>query len=311
MSLRVLTISFLSMFFLIVTLAFYLNWPDRFLHVIACDVGQGDGVLVTFGFTQILIDAGPDEKILACLRHYLPFWDRNLEMVVATHAHQDHIGGMPSLFRQYQVSSLLLTAQTERSDDFREFRTAVRDLQQQGTILLAPRLGKQISLPENMTLQVIWPLKTQNLNQPFLEPLTETELSAYFEKNADQEKTANDGSIGLLLKYGNFSFLATGDLEEKSEQTLVDSGLITEVDVLKAGHHGSKTSSTLAFLSQTQPEITLISCGQKNRYGHPHTETLDRLEAVGSQVLRTDQLGHIELQTNGDQIWFSHVSQTL
>lgn len=306
MSLKLLITSCVLTALSILSLFLLLEWPDKYVHIIACDVGQGDGILVTHGFTQVLIDAGPDGKVLDCLRHYMPFWDKNIEVVVATHAHQDHIGGMPSVFRQFQIGSLMLTGQTNRSDDFKQFRASVRELREKGTVLSTPRLGKQIIVNQNVRFYVIWPEKDDMLEKTFLYDLTETELSAYFEEKVAQEDRANDGSIALLLEYGEFSFLSMADVELASEQTLLAHHLIKDIDVLKAGHHGSKTSSSAPFLADIRPELTIISCGQDNDYGHPHSEVLHRLEMIGTRILRTDQLGHIELRTDGHHLWYTH-----
>lgn len=92
--------------------------PDSYLHVVVCDIGQGDAILLSFGFTQMLIDAGPDEKVLSCLREYMPFWDRHLEFIVATHADQDHIGGMTAVLSHFSVGTLVLTDQSKQNAGF-------------------------------------------------------------------------------------------------------------------------------------------------------------------------------------------------
>src|SRR3990170_4365332 len=107
----------------------------------------------------------------------------------------------------------------------------------------------------------------------------------------------------FLLEYGQTSWLFTGDLEENGELLLVKSGLLPQVDVLKVGHHGSATSSSLEFLERIRPNISIISAGKGNSYGHPAPIALKNLQLIGSAILRTDQLGDIELVTDGDEIW--------
>jgi beta-lactamase superfamily II metal-dependent hydrolase len=175
-----------------------------------------------------------------------------------------------------------------------------------GTKVTLPRLHSQIRLSGALKMTFLWPEIGFDLVSRPQPGDTETQLSAYLGQKGTSQLSANDGSIALFLQYQHFSFLTTGDLEEHPEQTLVTRGVIKDIDVLKAGHHGSKTSSTATFLAAARPEFTLVSSGKNNRYGHPHTEVLRRLEEVGSQILRTDQLGHIELQTNGQDYWFFH-----
>lgn len=287
-------------------LLIWCQWPDQLLHIITCDVGQGDGILITQGFTQVVIDAGPDEKMVDCLQKYLPFWDRHLEIMVATHAHQDHIGGMPAIFDRFTIGSLLLTGQSQETDDFRAFREEVWQLYQKGTKILPARQGIGFKMTPEVELSVLWPLSSPEVDKLYKTPLTETQLSAYLVEKNEEIKSINNGSIVILLQFDQFTFLATGDLEAAGEKTLIASQLIADVTILKAGHHGSKTSSSTDFLTEVRPEFTVVSCGQDNTYGHPHPEVLRRLEAIGSHILRTDQLGHLEVQTNGSRYWLFH-----
>jgi len=282
-------------------------WPDSFVRMIVCDVGQGDAILITSGFKQILIDTGQDDRVLGCLNRHLPFWDRSLEIVILSHPHSDHIGGLPAVTSRYRVGALLLNGEQNQNDEFTALTELLPQLMYQGTTLLIPAQGSQFYLDSSTLFTILWPKKSNNSESRAQmlskETATEEQLSAFF-KPIDEEKTNyNNGSIALLLEIGEISLLTTGDLEAEVEEQLVSSGLTTDVDVLKAGHHGSKTSSTSVFLKEITPELTLISCGLNNSYNHPHPDALSRLELSHSQILRTDLLGDIELVSNGSNYW--------
>lgn len=282
--------------------------PSSLLRIVICNVGQGDAILISYRYSQVLIDAGPDEKVMECLKQYLPHGDFQLETVIATHADHDHIGGMPTVLARYSVSSLIMTDQIKQNADFRHFMDSVLLAKQRGTKIIGSRRGIVISLADGLEIKTLSPEESQSTQSLFQFMDTETQLSAYFASKDEDFDETNDGSIAIILTYHRFIFASMADLEEKGEQTLVGGGLIKDIDVLKAGHHGSKTSTTSPFLAVTRPEFTLISASQDSRYGHPHPEVLRRLEEINSAILRTDQLGSIELQTNGYLYWFFHQS---
>ncbi len=266
------------------------QWPDDNAHLIVCDVGQGDAILITQHFTQVLIDGGPDDQVLGCLGQYLPFWDKKLELMVATHGDKDHIGGLSAVFSQYQVKRLLQSDRGKESADFADFQQIISSQREKGLQVITSQADMMLSLEENSTFKVVW-------------PLAETQLSAVSHGQSLREDNANDGSIVLLWQFEEVRTLLTGDLEAAGEQALLRRGVLLDIDILKVGHHGSKTSTTPAFLEETTPEIALISCGKNNRYGHPHNQTLLHLEQRGTRILRTDQEGSLELVINGLTYW--------
>jgi competence protein ComEC len=263
------------------------DWPDKQLHLIFCDVGQGDAILITDGFNQMLVDGGRNDSVLECLWEHMPFWDRTIELVVTTHADADHISGLTHVFQNFQVLEVLMTSQTKQTDDFDQFKRSLDKLVQGNTKVISPRTGLQITLTPRVISKVIWPETAS----------PETILS---DKNVDifDKKMVkydyNNGCIVLFIKLDGVKVLLTGDLEKKGETAVLDGGLIQDVDILKVGHHGSKTSSTPGFLAVLQPEESVISVGKSNGYGHPSPEIIDRLSAVGSRILRTDERGSIE-----------------
>jgi competence protein ComEC len=238
------------------------------------------------------------------LKQKLPRRDTKIEVLIASHADHDHIGGVPVVLTRYSVESLIMTSQTKESDDFGLFVESVQKAREKGTKIIGSRQGLGIQLAPDMVIRLLSPEMDQAIPSVLKTGSPETHLSAYFDDPTSSDIATNDGSIAVLVEYGNFTFLSTADLEERGEQTLIQGGLIKDIDVLKVGHHGSKTSTTDPFIDIIRPEFSLISCGQDNRYGHPHAEVLRRLGEINSAVLRTDQLGSIELQTNGQEYWF-------
>jgi len=277
-----------------ISYAIYKNWPDQQTHLIFCDVGQGDAILITRGFWQMLIDGGPDDKILSCLNKYVPFWDRNLEVIVTTHADQDHIGGLIFVLKQYQVNTLFLS-DVNNTQTFDEFRILLLKQLDRGLVVKKPFLGQLISPNSKLQAKVMVP--NLNLNDHkflFSNINSETVLSDYFAFLEGISVGHNQRSIVLFLEIEKARILLTGDLEHTGEQALIDYGMTDKIDVLKAGHHGAKTSSLNKFIEELRPEICVISCAKFNRFNHPNGEVLKSLEQIGSKILRTDQHGNIE-----------------
>lgn len=295
--------------------------------MIVCDVGQGDAILLQFGHQQVLIDTGPGDAVLACLNQFMPFWDRRIEVLILTHFDADHLGGLPQLVQSYAIDYVFLSlTESQSSKLFLESQQLLTTLQTSGTRLKQPFLGQQVSLlqfdpayqaksaSESVLAQLeltfltptaLPPSKIPSLeaNHLFFLEKTESMLSAAtWQELADMEND-NDGSIAILLQFGHLSALLLGDLESPGELALVQQGLITRVNIQKVGHHGSKTSSHQSLLVITRPEMSLISVGQNNKFDHPHPEVLTNLQAVGSQIERTDQSGHLHLVSDGQYFW--------
>jgi len=275
------------------------RWPDNQLHLIFCDVGQGDGILVIYRFTEILIDSGPDQTITDCLARHLPPGDKTLEMVIATHPDKDHIGGFPAVFRHYRVSDLFLIGIGKPTRDFSEFRQAVLQLLSRGSKVHLGRAGQQFAVHGKFQMTIISPQVETGTLELFTEQKTEEQLSAIYRQQEAEHKSINDESIATFLQVGHFRILLMADIEKPGELALTRRQVLGKVDILKAGHHGSKTSTTVPFLAETQPEYVVISAGKNNSYGHPHQEVLDRLAIPQTNIFRTDRDGDIEWISNG------------
>ncbi len=252
--------------------------PDNQLHLVFCDVGQGDAILIYQGSNQILVDGGPNQSVLNCLSNHMPFWDREIEMVVATHPDADHITGLIDVIERYNVKYFVLNSVGKDSAVYREFEKAVLE---EKTPVYFPEKGDKINL-ELIKLAVLWPQSQEKV------------LGA-----TTMEKEANETSVVLQLSYGDFDVLLTGDISSQIESLLN----LEDVEVLKVAHHGSKYSTSEEFLKESQPELAVISVG-KNSFGHPTKEVLEKLSNLGIKVMRTDQEGEIEVVSNGET-WYT------
>jgi competence protein ComEC len=234
-------------------------------RIIFFDVGQGDGMMISSGRKQILIDGGSDSYILReQLSHFMPWGDSTIEMIIATHPDADHIGALAETFRYYDAG-FVLDANVEK--DTGVYR-AWKSLQEEKRISsFHPRQGEKIIFPNGAVLEVLSPQK-----------------NGVYTGN-----DINDASIVTKLDFKEQTFLFTGDISSKKE-VLLDVG---EVDVLKVAHHGSKSSTSESFLDRTKPKDAIISSGKNNRYGHPTQEILARLRLYNVRVLRTDEMGNI------------------
>lgn len=280
------------------------QWPDSALHLVFCDVGQGDSILLSYHSTQVLIDGGKDEKVLACLEKFLPFWDKNIEIIIATHPDADHIDGLSTVFEQYSSNLVVTNGAVKETTDFADFKEALSRKLAANTKHMVLQKGDVLTIGSQLRLSVLSPqvLKTDVVEET--SGLTETQLWDEQPLDKNSQIGSNDRSIVTLLEYKNTSMLLTGDLEEKGELSLLEHGLIPDVDILKVGHHGSKTSTSPRFLAKVRPEISVISSGANNTYGHPAPEKVSLLHAAHSLIYRTDQQGTLHFATDGEKIWF-------
>lgn len=233
-------------------------------RVVFFDIGQGDAILLQQGRNQILIDGGRSGKtLLAKLGRYVPFWDHTIETVIETHPDSDHIGGLAELFGTYRVDTLMTTSAGSDSDAWIYLRKTI-DLHPPARRLLEKR-GMTFSFPGGGRLEILYP-----------------------EDGGTVPKATNDGSIVTRFSFGSSSVLMAGDLP-REESFLPD---IPETEILKLSHHGSKYSSSAAFLDLVRPKEVVVSVG-KNPYGHPNGDVLGRLAERGIAIRRTDVSGDI------------------
>jgi len=265
--------------------------PDNKLHLIACDVGQGDAILATYRKTQILIDGGPDRSVLTCLSEHMPFWDKEIEVVILTHPEADHLTGLIEVFKRYRVKTLVATPLDASSQGYQVLKNIVGG---SGTRVVNPTSGMVIRLGL-LYLDIVYPA-SKNLG--LTNPSVSNDVLGAFSSN----QSPNDFSIVANLRLGEFDALLTGDIGPKVIDDVLATGKVRDIDYIKIPHHGSKNGLTKELLEASVPEIAVISVG-KNPWGHPHQEVLQLLQEAGVRTLRTDQEGDIEIITDGKNTW--------
>ncbi len=276
---------------------------DPHVHFIFCDIGQGDGLLIRYKRHEIIVDGGPDPSLMHhCLAEYLPLFSRELDALVATHADQDHIGGLAELLEHYQVLSVYTSSIGKKTVTFQEFRARVLEERTTGMQLHIPITGERIAFFNKIQALVLWPSRKSTEQNIFNSRLSEEQLQDIYAQQEENTESINNEAIALFLTIDRVRFLLMSDLEEPAELALLQQHLLSRVDVLKVAHHGSKTSSSSLFLEKVLPEIAVISSGRENHYGHPHREALERLKQVIKHLFRTDLTGTIELHTDGRSV---------
>lgn len=264
---------------IILIFSVYLRFNDGKLHLVFCDVSQGDAIFIrTPKGTDILIDGGPDEAVLSCLSSHMPFWDRSIDAVILTHPHADHLTGLVHVIERYKVNAF-----------FSEKVDADTEIYKLLSIKLAE---KKVSAKDLYTLDNF--KDASGLSLKTLWPTTEA-IDQVDQNYANLD--LNGLSLIHLLKYGDFSVLLTGDAGVVVEDRIAEEA--GDVDVLKVPHHGSKTGMSELFLSIIKPEIGIISVGEENNYGHPAKISLDLLRKYRVKTFRTDLNGEIEILSDG------------
>ena len=251
------------------------------------DVGQGDAAFVEMpGRKQILIDGGPNGQIiLEKLGREMPFWDRTIDLVILTHPERDHMAGLLEVLKKYKVENILWTGVARDTAEYKEWQKLIKE--EEAKIIIAKSGLRIFGGPTSLQiggrsdLGIIYPFESLE---------------------GKQLKDSNDTSIIAKLTFGQISFLFTGDATQSVEgQLLRLAEQLIDSDVLKVGHHGSKTSTSKEFVEAVSPEIAVISVGKDNKYGHPRQEVLDNLDGI--RILRTDLNGDIKIVSNGNAYW--------
>jgi len=246
-------------------------WGQGTLDVYFLDVGQGDAILIDYGTYEMLIDGGPDG---ACVAEIAPYIDGHLEIVVATHPHSDHIGGLDDVLRAFEVDAVYTNGdRSATTNAYKQFAAAV-DTE---NLVETPAHSESKITLDDLVFHVLSPRAVSG--------------------------DANEDSVVLLLTYENVDFLFTGDTESSAEEVLVASRTLPDqIEVLKVAHHGSRYSTSDEFLQATNPVVAIYSAGVGNRYGHPHEETLCALQLAGAEIFGTDVDGTIAVRTDGMDI---------
>ena len=249
-----------------------------YLSIHFIDVDQADCALLVTGDTAVLIDAGRAESGRTVLSYLQNHNIEDIDLMVGTHPHGDHIGGLPTILNNMPVDEIWTSHDYYDASPFHSFQAAAT----QSNLTLTETDPGTIFEENGLKITVIGPLYENN---------------TYFD--------LNDTSLVLMVEFGQLKFLFTGDMETYAENQLINAGADLDADVLKVGHHGSYSSTGQAFLDKVTPEYGIICCGFENEYGHPHDAPMGRLEDAEVEIYRTDLMGNIVLFTDGKSINFT------
>lgn len=250
------------------------TFGDFRIHFV--DVGQADGAVIECNGEFAVIDAGYPENGPQMVEYLQNLGAEKLSLVVATHPHGDHIGGLPDVLDAFPTDTVWTSQLPYTNDYVRQFKSTVTTC---GASLEQPRPGEEFRLGD-ASIKVIGPL------------------------NLEYED-ANNLSLVLMVQHGDNRFLMTGDMEELAEHELVEAGVDLKADVLKVGHHGSYSSSSYRFLREVMPAYSVISCGAGNDYGHPHDAAVSRLQDADTIIFRTDRMYTVVAESDGSNVTFS------
>lgn len=257
---------------------------DRVLKVHFLNVGQADSILVQFPNGQnMLVDAGNNDDGPAVVSYLKSKGVSRIDYLVATHPHEDHIGGMDNVIRAFDIGQVYMPRATTTTKTFEDVLLAVKE---KGLKISTARAGVTV-------------LDQGSLKVNFVAPC-----------GSDYEDL-NNWSAVTRIQYGSTSFLLAGDAEAQSEEEMLASGANLKADVLKVGHHGSSSSTSPAFLKAVAPKYAIISVGAGNDYGHPHKETLAKLANAGIRVYRTDRDGTVVFTSDGKNISVEKLGSTI
>ncbi len=262
-------------------LAFNLFYKNGKMEVVFLDVGQGDSILIKMPQGQrVLIDGGADNKVLDRIGRNTSFFDRGFDLVIATHPDADHIAGIVPVLKRYPVGIFMDSGVLHTSAIFKALWQTIEE-----NSILVQYIDSPVryEFGSDVSMDVLYP------NKSFV--------------GLDIEDN-NLASIVIILRHGSIDFFLGGDAPTSIEDSLVEIyGDLLDVEVLKLGHHGSKTSTSDIFLDATNPEVAVISVGKNNKYGHPDARVLSRLLKRDILILRTDQLGDIRFVSDGESVY--------
>jgi competence protein ComEC len=253
----------------IILFSFSRNDNNRGPEIIFFDVGQGDAILIQQDNFQVLVDGGPDDGIIYELARKMPLYDKNIEIMVLTHPHEDHIRGLLNVLEEYTVEKIFINRVEYENRAYKYMLDNYENI-------LYDVVGGDTFEYGDIKGEVLYP----------------------FNEERSQEKNLNNESIVLLVGIKNYRILLMGDAEIEVEGRLIEQYDLQNIYILKVGHHCSKTSSSEMFLKITKPQIAICSCGEKNKFGHPHYETIEKFINLDVQYLITYKEGSIVIKFN-------------
>lgn len=248
------------------------------LEVSFLDIGQGDAIFITTpSGKQMLIDGGPTQKILEQISRHISYFDRSIDVMIATHPDADHVTGLIPILEKFKVDTIVLSPSTGHTGIYADVKKHIED---EGANVHIGKVGDVIDFGDGVIVKILYPSKNY----------------------APKKDDTNDASVSVVIIYGDESVLLTGDLPGTEEGELMRAGLPKNITVYKAGHHGSKYSSGEQLLSYSKPEYSVISAGKNNKYGHPNSEALERLQKYSKEILSTIDKGAITFMMDGKSL---------
>ena len=279
---------------LITAITAVISYPTKNLRLITCDVGQGDSTLVIYGEVQILIDGGPGNRVLTCLSNNIPFWDKRIELVMLTHPQTDHFGGLNEVFGTYEVNTFIHSGLDSGSQGWKVLENTIGGTD---TKVIYAESGMTIRLGK-IYLDIVHPTKELIARG---EKINEEKVLGMFTSKEDP----NEYSVMTILSLGEFDAFFTGDASIQMLDELVEGNTrnkLKNIEYIKIPHHGSKNSVSKKLYELIEPKVAVIPVG-KNSYGHPHEDILKILTKNKIRTLRTDEMGEIEIITDGEKVW--------
>ena len=277
----------LLVFILLCSVLFIIYWNLRterqYLTFAVLNVGQGDAIYIESPTgTQILVDSGLPKKVLSRLSRVMPLFDRSIDGLLITNPDADHIGGFLDVLKVYKVGQVYEAGTWNESKIYESLKNKI---QEKDIPVSLAKKGMRLDLGGGAVLDILFP---------------DRDVSDW---------TTNDGSVVMRLTYGETSIMLTGDATSETERLVLESNILEDldVDILKVGHHGSRTSTSENFVQTLTPEYAIISSDGGKKYGHPHKETLETLNSFGVEILRTDILGSIIMKSDGVNEIFSFI----
>ncbi len=263
---------------LVIVSLIVVHLSPRTLRVSFLDIGQGDSILIqTPSGHDMLIDGGVSDKVLEKLSSKMSYFDRHIDVIVATHPDADHITGLIPVLTQFQVATIITSPLSGHTGVAGELTKHIDD---EHAVVHVARKGDVIDFGDGVVAHILYPAKDIHV----------------------QESETNDASVSLVITYGEESVLLTGDLPTTHEGELFGGALPKGVTIYKAGHHGSKYSSGDQLLSYIRPEYAVISAGKDNKYGHPNPDALERLTTYSKEIISTIDKGTITFLLDGKSV---------
>ena len=244
------------------------------LEIHFVDVGQADCILIKSNEKSMLIDAGNNDDADLIQRYLKNHNVQELEYVIGTHPHEDHIGSLDTVINTLDVKNIIMPRKTTNTKTFEDVVGAIEN---KNLSITLPKVGDTYKIGDAEFV--------------ILSPVKE-----------DYGSNLNNYSVSILLTYGENKFIFTGDAEKEVEEDILNTKIKIDADLMKMGHHGSTTSNSEEFLNKISPKISIITCGVDNSYGHPHQEILDTLNKRNVETYRTDLQGNIIVTSNGEKI---------